>query len=200
MNPPIEIPRPPSAPPMAPAKQRVLESAAVLFYQDGIHAVGVDRLIASSKVTKATFYKHFGSKDRLIIEYIENRHRRAAEDIITIAASTEDAESVLHAIRDDIETQIETPGFHGCAFLNAATEFGDPRHPVRQRVAEHRDWYLGVLETLLRRLGHPLPGDAADDLMLARDGAMSGGYAGDPIAAATALARAFDRIIGEARR
>ena len=71
---------------------------------------------------------------------------------------------------------------------------------MRRAVEEHREWYIDILEQLLRRMGHPLSGDAADDLMLARDGAMTGGYAGDPIASATALVRAFDRVRSEATR
>ena len=58
---------------MAPAKQRILDAATTLFSQEGIRAVGVDRLIHESSVTKATFYKHFGSKDRLIYDYVSAR-------------------------------------------------------------------------------------------------------------------------------
>jgi hypothetical protein len=79
----------------------------------------------------------------------------------------------------------------------AAAEFPDASHPVRRAIEEHRDWYLGVLEDLLRHMGLPLPGDVADDLLLARDGAMSGGYVGDPVAVTAALRRAFGRVIGE---
>ncbi len=69
---------------------------------------------------------------------------------------------------------------------------------MRVAVREHRDWYNTVIERFTRALGHPMPGDAADELVLARDGAMSGGYAGDPIAASSALTRTYDRVISEA--
>ena len=105
---------------------------------------------------------------------------------------------VLRAIQDSIQGSISGPGFRGCPFLNAAAEFPDATHPVRRAVERHREWYLDVYEQLLRRMGHPMPGDGADDLMLARDGAMAGGYAGDPIASTAALSRAFDRVIAEA--
>jgi AcrR family transcriptional regulator len=59
---------------IAPAKRRILETANTLFYDEGIRSVGIDRLISESGVTKATFYKHYGSKDRLIVEYISQRH------------------------------------------------------------------------------------------------------------------------------
>ena len=106
----------------------------------------------------------------------------------------------LQALQESITTAIATPGFRGCPFINAAAEFPDAAHPVRRAVEDHREWYVDVLEQLLRRMGHPLSGEAADDLVLARDGAMTGGYAGDPIASAAALNRAFERVVAEARR
>jgi len=195
----IEIPRPSSALPSAPAKLRILETANQLFYGDGIRTVGVDRLISASSVTKATFYKHYGSKDRLITEYIDYRHRQVAEWLADLAAADDDPARMLAALQEAITTAISTPGFRGCPFINAAAEFPDAAHPVRRAVERHREWYVDVLEQLLRRVGHPMSGEAADDLMLARDGAMTGGYAGDPIASTTALNRAFGRVLSETR-
>jgi AcrR family transcriptional regulator len=184
----------------APAKRRILETANTLFYDEGIRSVGVDRLISESGVTKATFYKHYGSKDRLIVEYITGRDlmiRGFIEDIIAGAPTPEES---IRALVDMIVTAIEGPGFRGCPFINAAMEFTDPRHPVRQVVIEHREWYAEKVADVFRGAGHPLPGDAGDEFILARDGAMTGGYAGDPIAATTALQRAVERIIADARR
>jgi AcrR family transcriptional regulator len=195
----IEIERPARPAGLAPAKLRILETADLLFYDEGIRAVGVDRLISSSSVTKATFYKHYGSKDRLIGDYVDYRHRSAAEELADLVEMHVEPESVLRALQESIATQISSSEFRGCPFINAAAEFSDPTHPVRRSVVAHREWFVGVLEQLLRAMGHPLAGDAADDLVLARDGAMTGGYAGDPIAASTALARAFDRVIAGAR-
>ena len=195
----IEIIRPSAPLPSAPAKLRILETANDLFYDDGIRTVGVDRLISASSVTKATFYKHYGSKDRLITEYIEYRHRGVVEWFSDLIAQDDDALTALRALQEAITTAIAAPGFRGCPFINAAAEFPDAGHPVRRAVERHREWYIDLLEQLLRRLGHPMSGDAADDLMLARDGAMTGGYAGDPIASTTALNRAFDRVLDEAR-
>lgn len=194
----IEIPLPAVVLPTAPAKLRILETANRLFYEDGIRNVGVDRLISASSVTKATFYKHYGSKDRLITEYIAYRHRASAEWVADVASSQSDPAQVLRALQDAIVSAVATSGFRGCPFINAAAEFPEPDHPVRRAVESHREWYVDVLEQLLRRMGHPMPGEAADDLNLARDGAMTGGYAGDPIASTTALNRAFDRVVAEA--
>lgn len=194
---------PPTGPPRtetpdAPAKVRILQTADHLFYDEGIRTVGVDRLIAASSVTKATFYKHYGSKDRVITAYLDLRHRRDAEAFAALVSANPSPEAALHAVRDAVLAAIAAPGFRGCPFLDAAAEFAEPQHPVRVAVREHREWHVDALEGLTRALGHPMPGDAADDLLLAHDGAMGGGYAGDPVAAATALTRAFDRVIAEA--
>lgn len=202
---PIDIEPPLTAPlamadlPEAPAKLRILLTADELFYDEGIRSVGVDRLIAASQVTKATFYKHYGSKDRVIAAYIGYRHRRDAEILTDLASANDTAVGALRAVRDAVLDQIGAPGFRGCPFINAAAEFSDAQHPVRRVVREHREWYGEAIERLTRALGHPMPGDAADELVLARDGAMSGGYAGDPIAASSALTRTFERVIAEAR-
>lgn len=179
----------------APAKGRVLETADELFYSEGIRNVGVDRIIAKASVTKATFYKHFRAKDNLILEYITTRHlneRRKMDALLESAASPQDAfDAYLQAVVEELGR----PEFRGCAFINAAAEFSDPAHPVRQMVRSHREWHTETLTTLMRDLGIEMPGDAADELQLARDGAMTGGYAGDPVAAATALVRVANRVV-----
>ncbi len=177
------------------AKQRILDTADRLFYEEGIRAVGVDRLISESSVTKATFYKHYGAKDTLILEYVKRRHRLVEEYFNGQSAPSATPRDVIRGLILSISTEIHRPGFRGCPFINAAAEFSDPQHPVRQLVASHRDWYTERLTDLLRDAGHPLAGDAADEILLARDGAMSGGYAGDPIASAAALHRVVDRIL-----
>jgi AcrR family transcriptional regulator len=189
------IPFDPAVQPGPGAKVRILQTADVLFYAEGIHTVGIDRLISQSKVTKATFYKHFGSKDHLILLYIEARHLAEVNRLETLLAQHPKPEAALRAIVADTVTDIAAPGFRGDAFLNAATEFSEAGHPVRSVVLAHREWLTGFLADVLHHLGHPMPGDAADDLMLARDGAMGGAYAGDPIAATASFSRITDHII-----
>ncbi|MGV8970598.1 MAG: TetR/AcrR family transcriptional regulator [Microbacteriaceae bacterium] len=181
------------------AKQRILDTADELFYNDGIRIVGVDRLINVSSVTKATFYKHYGSKERLILAYITGRHEAMQVRISEIIEASVDAEDALRNLVNSLSATISAPCFRGCAFANAASEFPDPAHPVRGVIAEHRDWKTGVLSQLLAELGHAMPGDAADEFMLAIDGAHAGGYAGDPVAATTAFQRLTGQIITNAR-
>ncbi len=183
--------------PDAPAKLRILATADRLFYEDGIRAVGIDRLISESGVTKATFYKHWGSKDRLILHYLQGRHdrdRTVLEGLVLGASTTAD---IIVALAGSIADDLHQPGFRGCPFINAAAEYSDPTSDARKIISMHRDWYTAILTRVLRDGGHPLPGDGADELLLARDGAMVGGYAGDPVSAAAALRRTVARIAAE---
>ena len=184
----------------APAKGRILETASVLFYEDGIRNVGVDRIIAASSVTKATFYKHYRAKDNLIVEYITSRHERVKANVTAIIDNAPDADTALHDFVAAVATEIASPGFRGCPFINAAAEFPDSEHPVRRVVTAHREWYVETLAELLKGIGHPTPGDGADELLLARDGALSGGYSGDSIAATAALTRMANRVLADGRR
>lgn len=184
----------------APAKVRILETANRLFYDEGIRIVGIDRLISESLVTKATFYKHYGSKDRLILEYVAARDFAAREQIAQIVRDASSPEKSILALTEAIADHVQTSGFRGCPFINAATEYADPRHRVREIVSEHRDWFAEIVADLFADLGHPLPGNAGDDFVLARDGAMTGGSVGDPIAASTGLRRTAQRIIREAKK
>ena len=180
------------------AKKRILETATELFYTEGIRLVGVDRLISASQVTKATFYKHYRSKDNLVLTYVSHAHARDKEDTENLIRESSGPREAINAIVANIVEQLQSPGFRGCLFLNAAAEHPDPTHPIRILVSDHRDWYSTTIETVLAELGHPLPGEGADDFIVARDGALCGGYAGDPVAAVGALRRAVTHILAAA--
>jgi AcrR family transcriptional regulator len=183
----------------APAKGRILETANELFYEDGIRNVGVDRIIAASSVTKATFYKHYRAKENLIVEYVQSRHERVRASLEAMIAEAPNARGALREFIASVLAEIAAPGFRGCPFINAAAEFPESDHPVRRVVTAHREWYVDTLAGLLREMGHPVPGDAADELLLARDGAMAGGYAGDSVAASAALSRIANRVLAEGK-
>src|SRR3954469_3809568 len=153
--------------PDSPARRRVLDAASALFYAEGIHAVGVDRVIAEAAVAKATFYHHFPSKDVLVCAYLEEQsaHVRRA----TLPAGETHEDQVL-AVFDAVGEFTCGPGFRGCAFINAAAEYPDPGHPVRHVIAVHRAWFHGVLRDLLAAGGHPDAERTATMLTVLRDG------------------------------
>jgi AcrR family transcriptional regulator len=185
----------PAATRSSPARARLLAVADELFYADGINATGIDRLIAEAQVTKATFYKQYGSKDALILEYIAGRDQQVRDALSALLDAEPDPAAVLAAVVDAVVADTARVDFRGDPFLNAAAEFVAPTHPVRLAVVEHRDWFTGFLEDRFRDLGHPRPGAAADEFALLRDGAVCGSYAGDAVAATSAFDRAARRLL-----
>lgn len=151
----------------SPARRRVLDAASSLFYAEGIHAVGIDRVIAEAAVAKATFYAHFPSKDDLVRAYLQEQDEEIRRRTIPGGATYEDE---ILSVFDVIGDYACGPGFRGCAFINAAAEYPEPAHPVRQVVAAHRAWFHGVLRDLLAAAGHPDADRTATMLVLLRDG------------------------------
>lgn len=178
------------------AKLRILEASTILFSREGIRAVGVDRLIQQSSVTKATFYKHFGSKDRLIRDYLSGASTQALAELDRLIHAQTTPQAALFAIVDAVHATLRDDGFQGSLFVNAAAEFPDPRDPVRVIIAEHHEAIASRITELLQRIGHPLPGETSDQLMMAYVGALSWGHVGDPIGASTAFRRSVECVLG----
>lgn len=162
------------------ARSRLLATASRIFYSEGLHSVGVDRIITEADTTRATFYRHFPGKEDLVVSYLQEADRGLRTRLARIEEAGGSAEEVLRAVASAIAGDIRRDGFRGCAFLNAAAEYPDPEHPVRRCVAEHRDWFLGAVTDLLARVGEGPAGDAARHFVMLRDGAMAAGCLADP--------------------
>lgn len=185
--------------PSPAAKIRILEAATVLFAHEGIRAVGVDRLIQHSSVTKATFYKHFGSKDKLIRDYLDAASARTLLAIDTVFGSADSPEGALTALADHVHEMLLADELRGSVFVNAAAEFPDPRDPVRVIVAEHHEAISERFTRVLTELGHAMPGEASDELMMSYVGALAWGHVADPIGASVAFRRSVERLVLDAR-
>lgn len=185
--------------PVAPARERILAAATTLFYEQGLRAVSADRIIAEVGITKVTFYRHFSSKEDLIVAYLDRQAETERERFGAVRAQVGAPEEVLRVIAETIGEHSCLPEFRGCAFINAGAEYPDPASPVRQRVSAHREWFLGWLEELLSEWGIEQPAIAARQLMLLRDGAMVSGYLGDPSAIAENLIAAGSAVLRSAR-
>jgi len=165
----------------ASMRERIIEAAAELFYTQGIRAVSAEKIIAKVGITKVTFYRHFPAKDDLIVAYLQRRaqwERHAVEAAREAAAGN--ISEVFRMIAEGIGVESCSPGFRGCPFINAAAEYADAEHPVRQVVDSHRRWFKGAIEEMLQQVGVTDVSSAADQLVMLRDGAMVGGYLGDP--------------------
>jgi len=148
---------------------RLLAAATDLFYREGVHTVGIDRVIAQAGVAKATLYSTFGSKDALIAAYLEVRRRKMRERV-------EQAIGRHHCPRDQLlavfDLQIELVGereYRGCPFANATAE---AHAPSADAVADaYRDWLRETLTALASQAGAADPGTLGRQLHLLWDGA-----------------------------
>ena len=126
-------------------KDRLLTTASRLFYAEGIHAVGVERLVSEASVTRATFYRHYPTKDDLVAAYLTeaSRHIREAVDAARAGKPPREALAAALAVVGDATCGED---FRGCQFLNAAAEYPDPAHPVRAVIDDHRQFPKDVAE------------------------------------------------------
>ncbi|MFE7575412.1 TetR family transcriptional regulator [Streptomyces sp. CB01249] len=162
------------------ARDRLLSTATRIFYSEGIHSVGVDRIVKEAQVTRATFYRHFPSKENLVVAYLTEADRALRGQAEAAIAVGLPAPDTLRAIGASIAEAIESPGFRGCAFLNAVAEYPDPADPVHQVVLAHRQWFLDTLTGLLRTIREEPAARAARHFVMLRDGAMAAGCLFDP--------------------
>ncbi|MCM4078101.1 TetR/AcrR family transcriptional regulator [Paractinoplanes hotanensis] len=185
------------------ARTRLLNTATRVFYAEGIHAVGVDRIIAEAKVTRATFYRHFPGKETLVVSYLHGVHEMDRSGVEAILAANPSAADALLAIAGSIAQQIQSPGFRGCAFLNAAAEFPDAEHPVRKEIAAYRQWFANTLTTLMAQVAEDTSDAAARHFIMLRDGAMAAGCLFDPALVTETFLRGIEglvRIHGQRRQ
>jgi AcrR family transcriptional regulator len=162
------------------ARTRLLATATRIFYSEGIHSVGIDRIVAEAQVTRATLYRHFTGKEDLVLAYLGLADQGIRAQVATALASGGSAADQVRAVARSITEGIQSPGFRGCAFLNAVAEYPDASHPVHQAVMAHRDWFLTTVTDLLAQTGDA-PADAdGRHLVMLRDGAMAAGCLFDP--------------------
>ncbi|MFI1094857.1 TetR/AcrR family transcriptional regulator [Streptomyces sp. NPDC020917] len=162
------------------ARARLLNTATRIFYAEGIHSVGIDRIVAEAQVTRATLYRHFSGKEDLVLAYLGLADQGIRGQVATALESGQSAADQVRAVARSITEGIQSPGFRGCAFLNAVAEYPDASHPVHQAVMAHRDWFLNTVTDLLAQTGDA-PADAdGRHLVMLRDGAMAAGCLFDP--------------------
>jgi AcrR family transcriptional regulator len=176
------------------ARERLLATASGLFYAEGINKVGVDRIVSASKVTLATFYRHFPRKQDLVVAYLNAAHGLEAQRMDVLAEDASGRE-LVRAVGDDIVAMIGRPEFRGCAFINAAAEFEDPEDPVRHVVAEHRKWYFERLRDAFADAGHPEPENPGRHFVMMRDGAVTAGYIDSPDSVRRTFTRGVEGLL-----
>src|SRR3954462_1440518 len=135
------------------ARSRLLATATRIFYAEGLHSVGIDRIVAEAKVTRATLYRHFPSKDELVVAYLRGIDQADRDRVGEALASGLPAVDILRTIARSIAEGIGSAQFRGCAFLNAVAEYPDPEHPVHKGVLAHREGFLRTITDLAAQGG-----------------------------------------------
>ena len=168
------------------ARERLLAAADQLFYEEGVHVVGIDRVIERAGVAKATLYSAFGSKDGLIKAYLAERHDNRRRRLTTAVARQTDPRERLLAVFDALGEAFAEPTYRGCAFLNASAEAG-PESSIVQATDTYRAWVRELFTELAAAVGAADPAQLARQLVLLYDGAgVSARMDRDPSAAAAA--------------
>ena len=134
-----------NAPKQSDARVRILEAADHLFYREGVRATGTEKIMSVSEVAKATFYRHFPSKDDLVTAYLAGRDRSFFEAVDRPAPAKD-----IHEALARIERVINHPDIIGCPFLRIASEYPDTDHPFHRIATEHEKRFHAYLTNLLK--------------------------------------------------
>ncbi len=153
------------------ARERLLAAANELFYEEGIHTVGIDRVIERAGVAKASLYSTFGSKEELVREYLIARQAARRQRITTRIAQYDDPRDRILSVFDLLDETVAQPTFRGCAFINASAE-GPRNSEARSLSRESRDWMRALFRDLAKDYGAKRPELIGDRLMLLYDGAL----------------------------
>ena len=132
------------------ARQRIVETAERLFYAEGVRAVGIDRIIAEASVAKMTLYKHFSSKDELILAALQYREAKFDSMFAKwmarhVKAGKDELEAFFGALKD----WFKSPGFRGCMFINSCVELADADHAASQFATAHKERFHAMLSEIV---------------------------------------------------
>lgn len=180
-------------------RDRLLAAASELFYEHGVHTVGIDKIIERAAVAKASLYSTFGSKDGLVRAYLEARHEARRACLLAEIERHDDPRGRLLAIFDVLASTVAQPGFRGCAFANAAAEsaLDSAAAGVTRDV---RRWLFEKLAELATTLGVADPAALARQLTLLYDGALAQSRLDRTRAAARAAKDAASELVDAALR
>lgn len=147
-------------------REKILDTADKLFYQHGIKSVGVDTIIAESGVAKMSLYKHFSSKENLILEYLNRRDKCFSETFSKYMDDTESENPVLDYFQNFIKFIESEEEVNCCPFINVSAEINDLNNPVHISIAEHKNKTKNKLEECLIRMGLDNIEEKSDHILL----------------------------------
>ena len=178
------------------ARERILATVARLFYERGYQAVGVDTIVAEAGVAKMTLYRHFPSKDDLIVAYLERADEGFWRWMEEAVAGAPDARARLVEAFVALQAQVLRPTCVGCPFQGSAAEFPTPDHPAHDVAAAHKERVRSWFEELATQAGLVDSRTLADQLLLLMDGAWAAArmsLAENPVTAVVGAAESLIR-------
>jgi AcrR family transcriptional regulator len=155
----------------AAPKEKLFQTATRLFYRHGYRAIGVDTIAAESGIGKMTLYRHYPSKDDLIVAYLQNSNEIFWDNFEQITKDAATPREKLLAFFEALQDYVNTPACYGCPFLNVATEYPETDYPGHRVAIEHKQSVRVKFRQLAREAGARGPEILADQLFLLMDGA-----------------------------
>jgi AcrR family transcriptional regulator len=184
--------------PRSTPKDKVFETAARLFYQHGYRAIGVDTLAEQSGVGKMTLYRHYPSKDDLMLAYLRDSNELFWRSFDRITEQAATPRLKLMAFFESLQNYVNSPECFGCPFLNVATEYPESQHAGHQVALEHKRSVRSRFRELAKEAGASKPGVLGDQLVLLMDGAYMAARVFGPKNPALHLAAAARALIDAA--
>lgn len=156
-------------------RDRLIDAAIDLFYRHGYNAVGLGRILDAVGITKTAFYKHFESKDALILAALQKRDRQDIDELLSLIREREQdgPKAQLLALFDLLREWFLDESFRGCMFMNAAIEFPMPNDPIHVLAESHGAHLHSALMNVAEDAGVAEPQELASQLMLLVGGALT---------------------------
>ncbi len=177
-------------------RDKILATAADLFYKQGVRAVGVDLVVEKAGVAKTSLYRHFRTKDDLVVAFLQRMDHDFWNTWDTVTAQhADDARAELHAQLDWIGERAGQPDYRGCPQLNIAAEFPEVDHPARKLATAHKRELRRRLKVIAERLHCADPDALAGQLAVLINGAFVSTPLYEPGEATMLLQRAADALI-----
>jgi AcrR family transcriptional regulator len=180
----------------AKARERILEAAYELFSKRGIRAVGTEEVLATAGVAKSTLYRHFPSKEQLVLAFLQRREHRWTREFVEAEARRRGStprESLL-AIFDVFDEWFQQDDFEGCSFINVLLEIGDLDSPLGKASAAHLEYIRSVVRTLAEEAGVEDSETFAHSWHILMKGSIVAAGEGDLLAARRARAMGEDLL------
>lgn len=153
------------------AREKLLVTASKLFFEQGFHAVGVDKIVAESGITKMTMYKHFPSKDHLIVAILERSNELYWEWFEESIHGVTEPEKQIIAIFEAVARQHSlSPQSTFCLYQAVAVEYPYPEHIVNKAAVDHKQTIMKRLKNICEQAGLKSPGPLARQLFVILEG------------------------------